>query len=73
MGELGEFFTRPGAETVNKSLHGIAETVPATAVASSKGLPAKSDQVHFNAEAERDFGKRYAAQMLKLQKQAAEK
>lgn len=73
MGELGEFFTRPGAETVNKSLHGIAETVPATAVASSKGLPAKSDQVHFNAEAEREFGKRYAAQMLKLQKQAAEK
>ncbi|WP_278468581.1 sialate O-acetylesterase [Gimesia maris] len=73
MGELGEFFTRPGAPTVNQALHGIAKEVPATAVASSKGLPAKSDQVHFNAESEREFGKRYAAQMLKLQKQAAEK
>jgi len=71
MGELGEFFTRPGAPTVNQALHGISKTVPATAVASSKGLPAKSDQVHFNAEAEREFGKRYAEQMLKLQQKDA--
>ncbi|HBL44503.1 MAG TPA: sialate O-acetylesterase, partial [Planctomycetaceae bacterium] len=61
------------APTVNQALHGITKEVPATAVASSKGLPAKSDQVHFNADSEREFGKRYAAQMLKLQKQASEK
>jgi len=73
MGELGEFFTRPGAGTVNGALHGIAKEVPVTGVASSKGLPAKSDQVHFNAAAEREFGKRYAAQMLQLQKKAAQK
>lgn len=73
MGELGEFFKRPGATTVNEALHGIAKEVPATAVASSKGLPAKSDQVHFNAASEKEFGKRYAEQMLKLQKPAAGK
>lgn len=73
MGELGEFFQRPGASTVNQALHGIAKTVPGTAVASSKGLKAKSDQVHFNAAAEKEFGKRYAEQMLKLQKSAAGK
>ncbi|MCA9017400.1 MAG: hypothetical protein KDA77_18910, partial [Planctomycetaceae bacterium] len=73
MGELGEFFTRPGAGTVNQALHGIAQSIPGTAVASSKGLQAKSDQVHFNAAAEKEFGKRYAEQMLKLQKQPAGK
>lgn len=67
MGELGEFLDRPGVATVNGALHKIAKKVPATAVASSKGLPAKSDQVHFNAKAEREFGKRYAAQMQRLQ------
>ncbi|WP_339735765.1 sialate O-acetylesterase [uncultured Gimesia sp.] len=73
MGELGEFFMRPGVSTVNEALHGIAKAVPGTAVASSKELKAKGDQVHFNAAAEKEFGKRYAEQMLKLQKQAAEK
>jgi len=73
MGELGEFLERPGVSTVNSALHGIAKEVPVTAVASSKGLPAKSDQVHFDAKAEREFGKRYAEQMQKLQKKAAGK
>ncbi len=73
MGELGEFLDRPGVPVVNSALHGISKTVPKTAVASSKGLPAKSDQVHFNAKAEREFGKRYAQQMQRLQKKAAGK
>jgi len=67
MGELGVFLDRPGVSTVNGALHEISKKVPATAVASSKGLAVKSDQVHFNAEAEREFGKRYAAQMVRLQ------
>lgn len=71
VGELGEFFQRPGAAKVNEALHGVAKTVPNTAVASSKGLKAKSDNVHFNAAAEKEFGQRYAEQMLKLQKQDA--
>ncbi len=73
MGELGEFLERPGVSTVNDAIHKISKSVPATAVASSKGLPAKSDQVHFNAKSEREFGKRYAQQMLKLQKAAKTK
>ncbi len=73
MGELGEFLERPGVSTVNSAMHKISKSVPATAVASSKGLPAKSDQVHFNAKAERELGKRYAEQMLKLQKAAKQK
>ena len=73
MGELGEFLKRPGVSTVNSALHEIAKEVPATAVATSKGLPAKSDQVHFNAKAEREFGKRYAEQMQRLQKKTTSK
>ncbi|QDU36430.1 Carbohydrate acetyl esterase/feruloyl esterase precursor [Maioricimonas rarisocia] len=72
MGELGRFLNPKKLkhyELVNKQLHTIASQVPHTAVVSSEGLEAKADQVHFNAEALREFGRRYAKAMKTLQKQ----
>lgn len=70
MGELGRFLSPQRLkhyELVNEQLHVVADQVPVTAVVSSKGLEAKSDQVHFNAKALREFGRRYANAMQSLQ------
>ncbi|MFG0332413.1 MAG: sialate O-acetylesterase [Maioricimonas sp. JB049] len=70
MGELGRFLN-PGKlrhfELVNEQLHTVARQIPHTAVVSSEGLEAKSDQVHFDAAALREFGRRYAKAMQSLQ------
>jgi hypothetical protein len=76
VGQIGEFlYTRQGnkspyAKVVNGALLAIPQTVPFTACAKSEGLTAKSDEVHFNAESQHEFGRRYAAEMLRLQAEA---
>lgn len=70
-GELGEFLYPqerfPYARTVNHALRTIHERVAKAACVSSEGLKAKSDNVHFDAASYREFGKRYAEAVLKLQ------
>lgn len=70
-GKLGEFLYPqerfPFARTVNQALETIGERVPHSACVDSAGLTAKSDQVHFDAASYREFGKRYAEAMRKLQ------
>ena len=73
-GELGRFLRKVNAQgnpsfwpLVNEQLHAIPARVPRTAVASSEGLAAKSDQVHFDSASLREYGKRYAAAMQNLQ------
>ncbi len=75
VGEIGEFlYTRkdptktPFAKIVNEALIAIPEKVPNTACARSAGLNHKGDEVHFDAASQREFGQRYAAEMLRLQK-----
>ena len=53
---------------LNQMLHTIPDTVPNCAVASAKDLPLKPDQLHFNAEACRSFGRRYFEKYLTLTK-----
>jgi hypothetical protein len=73
VGELGEFlYNRPKNKPpfvtlVNDALRKLPETVPLTGCASSKGLKDKGDELHFNAEAQHEFGRRYAAEMIRLQ------
>jgi hypothetical protein len=73
VGELGEFlYVRTGnkspfAKLVNERIDKIPQAVEHTAVASSKGLGHKGDELHFDAESEREFGRRYAAAMAQLQ------
>ena len=77
VGELGQFLINrpnkpvPLAKVVNEALLKIPSHVPLTGCAESKGLADKGDELHFSAPAQREFGRRYAAIMLKLEAQAA--
>ncbi len=74
VGQIGEFnYNRDGnpqpfAREVNETLANISQRVPRTACALSRGLGHKGDQLHFDAKAQRELGKRYAAEMLLLEK-----
>ncbi|RRJ95977.1 sialate O-acetylesterase [Opitutaceae bacterium TAV4] len=75
-GELGEFlYTRSGgkspyAKIVNEQIDRLPTLVPGTAVVSSAGLAHKGDELHFDADAQREFGRRYFEAMAELQKKA---
>ncbi|MGZ4962989.1 MAG: sialate O-acetylesterase [Limisphaerales bacterium] len=73
-GELGQFVINrtnghpvPLAKVVNAALNGLSTNVPFTGCASSEGLGHKGDDLHFSAPAQREFGRRYAEIMLKLE------
>jgi len=73
-GELGRFLapqTKAGQPScwpvVNAQLQTLPDRVRLTAVVSSEGLEHNGDVVHFGTPALREFGRRYAAAMLKLQ------
>ncbi len=73
-GKLGEFLApvgRDGAPSfwplVNEQIAALPKTVPNSAVVESTGLNHKGDVVHFDTPALREFGKRYAGAMKKLQ------
>ncbi|MBQ8509179.1 MAG: sialate O-acetylesterase [Clostridia bacterium] len=65
VGELGYFLAdrpkpMPYWQDVNKALHELAQR-PDIAIASAEGLADRGDALHFNAAAQREFGKRYFA------------
>ncbi len=73
-GKLGEFLkreTKSGTPSywplVNEQIASLPKRVPYAAVAESQGLNHKGDGVHFDTPALREFGKRYAAAMQRLQ------
>jgi hypothetical protein len=70
-GRLGEFYVRakkrPGVVTVDAALAALPKRVERTGCASAEGLDHKGDVVHFDADALREFGRRYAAEMLRVQ------
>lgn len=66
VGQLGNFLEtekHPFVDTVRNSLKHITETVPHVGYADSEGLTDKGDKLHFTAEAQREFGTRYAKAM----------
>jgi len=74
VGQLGEFLVRTptkytDVDTVRTALKKLPDTVPHTAFADSNGLGHKGDKLHFSAEAQKEFGTRYARAMTGLQKQ----
>lgn len=74
VGELGEFLPAdrlPHTNLINRALESLPEVVPATACVKANGLKAKRDGIHFDADSAREFGRRYAQAMLKLQKSAS--
>ena len=69
IGQLGQFPTSPWTEytrAVNDAHIAAAKEVPHCAFVSSDGLTCKSDNIHFDAKSQREFGKRYAETYLKL-------
>ncbi len=75
-GELGHFLLSrtknkpvPLTKIVNAALNDIPNKVPHTGCASAEGLKDKGDELHFDAASQREFGKRYAEVMWKLQNQ----
>lgn len=62
IGQLGQFSRWPWhkwLKTVDQAQRSVAAELPNVAFVSSEGLGAK-DRHHFNAEAQREFGQRYA-------------
>jgi len=73
-GQLGQFEERPWSDhkkRVDRAHRDLPAKVPHTAFVSSAGLKHKGDEVHFDAASCREFGKRYAAEYLKLAGQPA--
>jgi hypothetical protein len=77
-GHLGEYLQRESKEgrpsfwpVVNEQLDSLPTRVPHSAVVSSKDLKHKGDAVHFDSPSLREFGRRYAAAMQRLQADAA--
>jgi hypothetical protein len=72
-GQIGEFLYErpdkplPHAKTVNDSVAHLPQKLPHTGCALSKGLNHSGDQLHFDSASQREFGRRYAAEMLRLQ------
>ncbi|MDP4187523.1 MAG: sialate O-acetylesterase [Bacteroidota bacterium] len=65
-GEPGSFYTKkvPEAKVFNAILFQMAGKHRNIEVVSSKGLNHKVDTVHFDAAAQREFGKRCAEKLL---------
>ena len=55
------------ADRVDAALQSLLDRVPNTACVSSEGLTHKGDYVHFSADSLRQFGRRYAEQLILFQ------
>lgn len=64
-GEVPDY--RAGEETINAVFHQAEETIPAFTVVSCRGFTALPDGVHLDAASQREFGRRYAEAMKRLQ------
>jgi hypothetical protein len=73
VGQIGEFlYSRTQSklsypQVVNEALAKLPEKVPGTACALSRGLKDKGDQLHFDAASQRELGRRYAVEMIRLE------
>jgi len=75
-GELGEFLTnyeacRERFEIVNRQIEGAGARIQRFGFARSTGLKDKGDSLHFGSEALREFGRRYAAELIRLLRAAS--
>jgi hypothetical protein len=69
VGQLGAFLSErkhPHVKTVRAAIKSVSEKMPNVAYADPKGLDDKGDDLHFNEEASRELGKRFAKAMAGL-------
>ena len=69
VGQLAPFKAdnNPGAQTVNRELAFFPRRLALSATVPATGLDHRGDNLHFNAPSAREFGRRCAAEMLRLQ------
>jgi len=65
-GELGRFDKK--FDPFNQEIAKLRLAVPYTGLASSQGLVHKGDMLHFDGASAEELGKRYAAEMIRVQK-----
>ena len=68
VGQLGYFHESktPYTKQLNQELLRVADVIPHSACATAEGLTDKGDKTHFDSPSLREFGRRYAAQYLRL-------
>jgi len=66
VGTLADKAKGDGAPVINVALRTLADRVPNTGCAIAKDLTMSSDNIHFDAASYREFGRRYAAEWLRL-------
>lgn len=70
-GELGEFLyprsKSPFSKAVNEQIRRVPQVIPRSAVALSKDLKDKGDQLHFDSDSLKEFGKRYHEALLTIE------
>jgi hypothetical protein len=74
IGQLGQFAGAPWdeqARSIDRAQRQVASSVPLCAFVPSDGLAAKPDNLHFDAPALREFGRRYAAVFAELTRSGA--
>jgi len=74
IGQLGQFAGAPWdehARSIDRAQRQVAGSVPLCAFVPSDGLAAKPDNLHFDAPALREFGRRYAAVFAELTRSGA--
>jgi hypothetical protein len=69
VGQLGQHIVdrNPFAAIVNTALENLPKRLARCGFASAQGLKHKGDNTHFDSPSAREFGRRYAAVMLRLQ------
>jgi len=67
--KLGDFYVErnPDAESINRILENMPDTVENTACVDISGLSHKGDVLHFDTKSSRELGRRYAELMIKIE------
>ncbi len=71
VGEMGRFRIPAPTPLINAQLNEAAEQIPRVRCASSADLNHNGDSTHFDAASLKEFGRRYAEQMIECQRQPA--
>jgi hypothetical protein len=67
IGQLGSYSTNPLWSKINDHIKYYVSTDPNTGMINTQDLEEKGDEVHFNSEAQRLMGERFANELIKLQ------
>lgn len=67
LGELGSYSTNELWPKINEQLNSYVSSDPYAGLIKTSDLQEKGDKVHFNSEAQRTMGERYASVFMKMQ------